>query len=257
MQVNERPGAAVVAVAQSQSVPGNIEANVQRHLRFMQAAASQRAAFLMFPELSLTGYEPALARDLALEPDEPRLQPLRDMARELKIVTVAGAPIRSSITGEVFIAALVFQLDGSLELYYKQHLHSGEETVFSAGVGGAPIDILGERLGLAICADFSQETHARAAAGAGTTLYAVSALISGGGYEHDASLLSGYARTHRMSVLMANHAGTTGGWISGGRSALWSEQGLRIAEIPGAQEGLLIAQRSAHGWTATTCPAPF
>lgn len=252
MRMSIRPGAMVFAVAQSRSVAGDIEANVQRHLRFMETAAGHGADFLMFPELSLTGYEPTVARDLALTIHDPRLQPIRDMARELKMVTVVGAPLRSAIPGEVLIAALVCRPDGGGELYSKQHLHSGEESVFSAGTGGAPVDIGGERLGLAVCADFSLASHARKAAEAGATLYAASVLISGGGYEHDAGLLSGYARTHGMSVLMANYAGVTGGWTSGGRSALWDENGELVAEMPGAQEGLLFAQRTDDGWSATT-----
>ncbi|TDV67526.1 carbon-nitrogen hydrolase family protein [Pseudomonas sp. LP_7_YM] len=251
MQVSEQTRAPVFAVAQSSSMAGDIEGNVQRHLHFMEIAAGRGANFLMFPELSLTGYEPTLAGNLAFSACDPRLQPMRDMARELKMVTVAGAPIRSSTPGQVLIAALVFQADGGLDLYYKQHLHSGEESVFGAGTGGAPVDIAGERLALAVCADFAQVAHAKKAAEAGSTIYAASVLISGAGYAHDSALLSGYARTHRMSVLMANYAGSTGGWLSGGRSALWDEDGEMVAQISGAGEELLLVRRSDAAWSAT------
>lgn len=252
MQMSEQTSAPIFAVAQSCSMAGDVEGNVQRHLRFMEIAAVRGANFLMFPELSLTGYEPNLARNLAFFACDPRLQPMRDRARELNMVTVAGAPIRSSTPGGVLIAALVLQADGGLALYYKQHLHSGEESFFSTGTGGAPIDIAGERLALAVCADFTQAVHARKAAEAGATIYAASVLISDAGYAHDSALLSGYARTHRMSVLMANYAGSTGGWRSGGRSALWNEDGEVVAEISGAGEGLLLVRRAGAAWSATT-----
>lgn len=257
MHVNDSSGAVILAVAQPRAVAGDIAANVQRHLTYMKLASEQGAGFLMFPELSLTGYEPTLASDLAMTEDDPRLQPLRDMARTLGIVTVVGAPVRSLADGTLLIAAFIFHEDGRQSVHVKQHLHSGEASVFSPGTGGVPVDIGRERLSLAICADFSQATHAHQAAQAGATVYAVSALISGAGYGDDADLLRGYARGHQMAVLMANYAGMTGGWDSGGRSAFWDEHGNRVAEIPHAKDGLLVVQRSTAGWNAAVHAAIF
>ncbi|WP_296185437.1 carbon-nitrogen hydrolase family protein [Pseudomonas sp. UBA1879] len=250
MHSNESLGSVVLAAAQSHSVAGDIAANMARHLAFMAQAAEKGVDVLMFPELSLTGYEPALARRLALTVQDPCLNPLRDKARELGITTIVGAPIRSTINDDVLIGALIFHSSGQITVYEKEHLHSGEEAVFGAGTGGAPIDLGHERLGLAICADFAQTIHPRKAADAGATVYAASVLISESGYAHDADLLSGHARRHRVAVMIANHAGMTGGWMSGGRSALWDEDGERVAELPDAEEGLLIAQRAGKGWIA-------
>ena len=47
----------------------------------MELAAKHGVDFLLFPELSLTGYEPSLARELAQAPDAEILQPLRELAR--------------------------------------------------------------------------------------------------------------------------------------------------------------------------------
>lgn len=248
----QRSGAAVWAAAQSQSVAGDMDANIQHHLRFMEIAAEQSVEFLLFPELSLTGYEPTTARDLAFTEEDSRLQPLKNMAQALKMITVVGAPLLSGTRSDVRIAALTFGLDGEVSVYTKQHLHSGEESVFNVGVGGAPVHLGEERVHLAVCADFAHADHARKAATAGATLYAASVLISSAGYTKDSGLLRGYARTHRMPVLMANHAGITGGWQSAGCSALWADSGERVAEIEGAGEGLLIASRDGSGWAART-----
>lgn len=248
MRVNECPGAAVLAAAQSRSEAGNIAANVTRHVAFMERAAELGVNFLMFPELSLTGYEPALARGLVMTPEDSRLRPLQAKARDWGMTTVVGAPVRSTTGDGLMIAAFIFHPDGAVTVQHKQHLHVGEEGVFTAGAGSKPFGLGGERLGLAICADFSQASHPRQAAEAGASVYAASVLISEGGYAHDAALLSGHARCHRMAVLMANYAGVTGGWHSGGRSALWDEQGEEVAAIPDAQQGLLVAQRVGSGW---------
>ncbi|WP_341958210.1 carbon-nitrogen hydrolase family protein [Pseudomonas sp. RC10] len=248
MHVNETPGAAVLAVAQSRSDAGNIAANIARHLAFMEQAAGLGVSFLMFPELSLTGYEPELARGMAITSEDTRLRPLLVKAREWGMTTVVGAPVRSSTGDGLSIAAFILHPDGGVTVQHKQHLHSGEEAVFTAGAGGEAFNLGSECLGLAICADFCQASHPRRAAEAGASIYAASVLISEGGYAHDAGLLSGHARTYRMAVLMANYAGVTGGWHSGGRSALWDEQGAQVAALPDAEEGLLVAQRLGSGW---------
>ena len=51
----------IIAAAQSASVPGNVSRNVARHLQFAPWPAGNGAQLLVFPELSLTGYEPAIA----------------------------------------------------------------------------------------------------------------------------------------------------------------------------------------------------
>ena len=73
-------------------------------------------------------------------------------------------------------------------------------------------------------------------------------LISENGYAHDAALLRGYAREHRMPVAMANHGGVTGGWQSAGRSALWDDHGDVVIAADGAGGCLLLAHRQAGRW---------
>lgn len=128
--------ALTLAAAQTLSIAGDVEANIARHRVFMQAAAEQGVQLLVFPELSLTGYEPTLAADLAIAPDAPVLAPLREMARELQLTAVVGMPIRLAPQADVLIGALVLGADGSLAVYTKQHLHPGEDVAFAAGQGG-------------------------------------------------------------------------------------------------------------------------
>jgi predicted amidohydrolase len=49
-----------IAAAQSSSIPGDIEANVARHAVFVRTAARAQVNLIVFPELSLTGYEPTV-----------------------------------------------------------------------------------------------------------------------------------------------------------------------------------------------------
>lgn len=240
--------ASVFAAAQAISVAGDVHANVMAHLRFMQAAAEQDVKLLVFPELSLTGYELGLAAKLAILPNDSLLQPLRDLARELCLTTVVGMPIRLSTSEPVLIGALIFGADGSLGVYSKQHLHTGEEVVFAPGHGGPMLQMDLDQVALAVCADFTHACHAASAAGQGATVYAAGVLISKGGYEPDTTLLQSYARQHAMAVLMANHGGATGGWESAGRSAIWGPDGSLLAAAQGVGEALVIARRGDSGW---------
>jgi len=242
------------AAAQSISIAGDVHANLLRHQHFMQAAAEQDVLLLVFPELSLTGYERGLAAGLAILPDDAVLQPLRDLARELGLTAVVGMPIRLSAEAPVLIGALVLGADGSLGVYSKQHLHPGEEVAFAPGHGGSMLEIGQEHIALAVCADFSHPSHAATAAAQGATLYAAGVLITEGGYKPDTTLLQGYAGQHAMTVLMANHGGVTGGWESAGRSAIWGPDGSLVAAATGAGELLVIARRDAEGWAGQVVP---
>ncbi|MEN5094949.1 carbon-nitrogen hydrolase family protein [Pseudomonas protegens] len=237
-----------LAAAQSVSIAGDLPANLARHQHLMGLAAQQGVQLLVFPELSLTGYEPQLAAELALAPDSPQLQPLRDLARELKLTTVVGMPIRLSVDGPVLIGALVLGADGTLAVYSKQHLHPGEERGFAPGSGGAPLQLGDEVLALAVCADFCDASHVQAAVDAGAGIYAAGVLISEGGYAVDSALLQGYARDHGILVLMANHGGPSGGWSCAGRSAIWGTQGQLLGAVEGVGEALLIARRDGRQW---------
>ncbi|MGE8352546.1 MAG: carbon-nitrogen hydrolase family protein [Pseudomonas protegens] len=237
-----------LAAVQSVSIAGDLPANLARHQHLMGLAAQQGVQLLVFPELSLTGYEPQLAAELALAPDSPQLQPLRDLARELKLTTVVGMPIRLNVDGPVLIGALMLGADGSLAVYSKQHLHPGEERAFAPGSGGAPLQLGNEILALAVCADFCHASHVQAAVDAGAGIYAAGVLISEGGYAVDSALLQGYARDHGILVLMANHGGPSGGWSCAGRSAIWGAQGQLLGAVEGVGEALLIARRDGRQW---------
>jgi predicted amidohydrolase len=240
-----------IAAAQSISVAGDLAANIALHQRFMQVAAEQGVQLLVFPELSLTGYERGLAAELAIAPDAEVLQPLRDFAREVCVTSVVGMPIRLSEDSPVLIGALVLGADGSLEVYSKQHLHPGEEVAFAPGTGGSMLTIGGDSVALAVCADFSHASHAAAAAEQGADLYAVGVLITENGYVPDTALLQGYASTHSMTVLMANHGGATGGFESAGRSAIWASDGSLISAAPGTGNVIVVARREAGSWSGT------
>jgi predicted amidohydrolase len=241
--------ALTLAAAQSISIPGDLAGNIARHQRFIQVAADQGVQLLVFPELSLTGYERGLAAQLAIAPDAAVLQPLRDNAREVGVTAVVGMPIRLTDTSPVLIGALILGADGSLGVYSKQYLHPGEEEAFAPGTRGEPLTIGTDTIALAVCADFTHADHAANAALNGAGVYAAGVLITAKGYDPDTALLQGYAAGHSMMVLMANHGGATGGWESAGRSAVWAPDGSLVAAAVGTGNQMVVARRDCAGWT--------
>jgi predicted amidohydrolase len=243
-----------IAAAQSASIAGDVAQNVARHAQFGELAAKHDVKLLVFPELSLTGYELAIARSHILRPDAPELEPLRRLARDAQMTMVAGAPLAGE-NGQLRIGALIFRPDGSLRTHTKEFLHGSEDEVFTSGPGGPLLQIEDASVGLAICADITHPEHAARARARGAHVYASGALISEKGYAGDTAFLSQYAREHGMAVLMANYSGTSGGWISAGKSVIFSEDGTVVAASTGAEEELIIASKQAGKWNGTVLGA--
>lgn len=234
-----------IAAAQSSSIAGDIAANVRRHCVFIDAAATLGTELLVFPELSLTGYELAGMAASALSADDVRLDPIRERAARLRMTIVVGAPLANR-SGLPYIGAIVFHPDARTTCYRKHFVHSSESPF--AAHGGAVsqlIDVRGVPVALAICADTSNQQHPHAAVMAGATLYAVGSVISTTAYAKQAAMLSGYAKLFDLGILFANHASDTGGYVSAGRSAIWLPGGQLLVDAPGAGELLVTADEDS------------
>ncbi|CAM3756620.1 carbon-nitrogen hydrolase family protein [Paracidovorax anthurii] len=244
-----------IAAAQTTSLPGDVAANLQTHLRFAEAAAAAGVQVLVFPELSLTGYDlPGLARQAAGAGDAV-FAPLRDAARRHGMALVVGAPARREGGARPGIGAFTFHPDGRAALYCKRHLHPGEEVHAGAGTEDVHLaEFAGVPTALAVCADISHGTHADAAARSGAAVYAAGVVISEGGYAQDSAHAQGHAERCRMAVLLANHGAPTGGYRSAGRSSFRAPGGALLAEAPGTGDWLVIAHRDASGWSARAEP---
>jgi predicted amidohydrolase len=235
-----------IAAAQSASVAGDLAANLATHARLIAAARDAGVQLLVFPELSLCGYELPLLRAGALSPGDARLGPLRAAAAGMTVIV--GAPLHDAGAERPCIASFTLLPDGGTRVYRKQYLHAGEHAYAQPGAIGAQAHALhGLRYVEAICADTTHAAHAQAAADAGAALYVAGVLISQGGYAADAALMQGHARCHRMGVLMANHGAPSGGYATAGQSAFWGPDGELVAQAPGPGEYLVIAEQR-DGW---------
>ena len=69
-----------IAAAQSCSTKGDIDANVGAHAKIVRVAAEHHVDLVVFPELSLTGYEPEIATVCTIDAEDERLDPLKALA---------------------------------------------------------------------------------------------------------------------------------------------------------------------------------
>ena len=239
-----------LAAAQTVPVCGDVEANLEDHRKLAALAVEHQAHLVVFPELSLTGYEIGLAEELAFSEDDRRLESLRALATQGGVLLVVGAPVR--LSSRLHIGAFALDPDGSCQLYTKHHPTVGEQAVFLPGTLNPSVRLGDERAALAICADTSHPSHAAAAAATSASLYLAGVFFTPAGYEEDAKRLGGYAAEHSMAVVMANMGGFSGGLEAVGGSAVWSESGRLVAKLDGPGAGLAIASRSGVDWSGET-----
>ena len=252
-----------ISVAQTCPVEGNVNANLDEHLRLIELAASEGARVVVFPELSLTGYEIGLADALAFSEHDPRLAPLIDAASSHSMTLVVGAPVR--IEARLHIAAFVLRPDRATALYTKHYLGAfgesarcdgtvppAEATVFHPGDRNPLVRFGGHLAAVAVCADVGRPSHPQQAADRGARTYLASMFVIPSEFEGESAKLSGYAAQHSMTVALANFGSPSGGLAAAGRSSIWSEKGQLIAQLNPSGTGLAVATETPEGWRART-----
>jgi predicted amidohydrolase len=238
----------IFATAQTSPFEDSIEKNIAEHLKWVLIAIENNAGIITFPEMSLTGYRREDASDFALFPDDERLNPFKELARNNKIVIVAGAPVK--LKNDLFIGSLIFQPDcDSVSVYTKQFLHPGEELFFHSSFDFNPVIYAGiEQISLAICADIDHPVHPQNAAISGSTFYMPSIFFSRNGIPDAYQKLGDYSKRYEINILMSNFCGKCWGTLSGGKSAFWSDKGDLISSLDGDNPGLLLVEKRENDW---------
>lgn len=77
----------MLAIAQTHSRPGDLEANLQTHLQSARDAAAQSARCVIFPEMSQTGYHlPGGFANVALTREHAFLNPLFEFSTKIDLL---------------------------------------------------------------------------------------------------------------------------------------------------------------------------
>jgi len=224
-----------LCVAQTRPARGDIPANIDRHIALIELARG--ADVIVFPELSLTGYEPTLARGLAIEHKDTRLDVFQQIS-DSKLVTLGvGAPTRES--SGTHITMFLFQPGKPRLTYSKRYLHPDEYPFFAAGQQIVTITVDGTVIAPAICYELSVPEHPDSAARNGASIYMASVAKTAKGLDVAIPTLAGIARSRCMTVLMANSIGECDGCQCGGKTSIWNEKGALLGQLNERDEGVL------------------
>ncbi|WP_121353574.1 carbon-nitrogen hydrolase family protein [Flavisolibacter nicotianae] len=225
-------------LAQTKPVKGDITANTSRHLALIEAAIANGADTIFFPELSLTGYEPALAKELATTAGDNRFAVFQKTSDANNIAIGIGAPVRKE--DGITISLLLFQPHKPVETYAKHYLHPDEEAFFISG--STTTGTIGENTGtaLAICYELSVPAHAEAAYLAGAHTYIASVAKTAEGMNKAAERMAQIARQYGMATLLVNCVGLCDGVVCDGRSSAWNKKGELLGQLDCHSEGLLL-----------------
>jgi predicted amidohydrolase len=222
-----------IAVCQPQCVSYDVETNAHMHAEMIGSAG---ARVVVFPEMSLTGYE--LDAD-AVAMYDPRLGSVVEACFEMRSIALIGAPVHGK-SQQLHIGMLAVDDTGVRVVYHKMWLGGDEPMRFSPGTRPAVLEVDGWRLGLAICKDSGVPQHAEATAASGIDVYIAGVLH----HEEEAAMQEDRARRvaigHGIWVATASFAGSTGGGFvrACGQSAIWSHDGVAVARA-GSEAGRL------------------
>ncbi len=266
----------MVAVAQPSCVPHDVAANARAHAAAIRAPEAAGARVVVFPELSLTGYELDAA---PVDPGDERLQPIVAACADTGTVALAGAPVTGSptanvpvtgastanapVTGvpatgapasdnskkngapRVFIGVLVIDSGGVSVAYRKMWLGEEEARRFSPGPAPAKLTVDGWRLGLAVCRETGVAQHAADTAALGIDAYLAGTVMTPDEAEMQNERGRRISTGHHLWVALASFAGPTGGGYdqTAGRSGIWAPDGTQVSAAgprPGAVSRALL-----------------
>jgi len=241
-----------VAVAQTHGALGNLQHNLQEHLRLLDQAHVLKVDLLLFPELSLTGYQLGdRALDVALHRDDPILI---DLARAARGMHVVAGFVEEGPGAALYNASAILRDGAVVSIHRKLNvptygkLEEGKLYTQGRTVGTCPIRGPWDAATL-ICADLWNPALVHLAVLRGATLILApinSALGAvGGGFSNPEGwdlALRFYAMMYGTPILMANRLGPEGEARFWGGSRILSPLGNTLAAVSADETGLACAE---------------
>jgi predicted amidohydrolase len=225
-----------IAVAQPVCTPKDVRRNALGHVRAIHAAA---ARVVVFPELSLTGYE---LDAKPVVPGDPALGPIIRACADTDTIAFVGAPVEDA-GGRSYIGTLRVASRGAELVYRKSYLGGDEPTRFSPGTGPVALVVDGRRIGFGICKDTGVEEHIHGTAALGVDVYVagVCHLPEELGMQEERAVR--IARACNAYVALASFAGSTGAPFdrTAGVSSIWKPDGTPVARADSAPGALARA----------------
>jgi predicted amidohydrolase len=259
-----------IALAQINTVLGNVNKNLEKNLNYIQDAAASGADLVVFPELSLTGYVlQDLVPTVACRPrtDDPVFQPL--LAASQKIDIVVGF-VEEDVRNRFFIASAYLSRGEILHVHRKVYLPTyglfDEGRFFAFGDAVQAFDTPFGRVGMLICEDFWHASPPYLLWLDGADLFLFMSSSPGRGLSSDSMLgsarwvtriLRAYASLYTSFVAHTNRCGFEDGLNFWGQAAAFDPDGEQLAEGPAYEEGLTLVEMDLNQLHRTRARLPL
>ncbi|NUQ80958.1 MAG: acyltransferase [Bacteroidetes bacterium] len=241
-----------LALIQTDSRLCDLKSNTIAHRELARKAIESGANLVIFPELSLSGYQLMDATyDLAITPDSSLFDEFKPLSMFAPILT--GAPERGA-DGQIFNSVFLIDNGEVRVVHRKRYLPTynvfDESRFFSAGKEIQPADTRVGKLGILICEDSWHPTlawlHAQQqadlliimAASPYRSELAVETLDIRSKWK---AIAQSYAITLSLPVAVCNRVGSEDGILFWGGSAVYKAGGQQLAEAPLFEPTELVA----------------
>jgi predicted amidohydrolase len=239
-----------VGAAQIDPTEADIAENISKHVAFIDAARDQGVDVLVFPELSLTGYQvKSRTPDLAITRHDERLLKLAEHAGDM---TVIVGFVEEGYAAQFHNAAAALRRGQVTYIHRKLNLATYgnlEEAKYFAR--GRYIEVFTHELpwtaSIFICADAWNPglVHLAALAGATFLIVPVASSHEAVGIDFSNPLgwetaLKFYGMMYGMPVIMANHCGSRDGEQYWGGSRIIDPHG-KVLAVGGEGEEIVVA----------------
>ncbi len=233
-----------ICAAQTKPFRGDIQKNIEAHKKLIDLAISIGANTIIFPELSITGYEPEMANELATNANDKRFDDFQSISDSQQVTIGIGVPIKNTMG--ITISMVLFQTGQARQTYSKKYLHTSEDIYFTPGENDKVVIRSQPNTALAICYELSVPEHSANAAKTGTDIYIASVVEDMKGVEKAHKNLSAIGSKYSMIVLMSNCVGQTGAYNCAGGSAIWNKEGKLLGQLDGIHEGIILIDTSTE-----------
>jgi len=242
-----------LALAQINTKLGVVESNLEKNLKWIQQAASEKADLVIFPELSLTGYGlQDLVSEVAHRPEEndPVFRELLAASENIDIVV---GFVEEDIRNRFFISSAYLSKGQVVHVHRKVYLPTyglfDEGRFFAWGDGVATFQTGFGCMGILICEDFWHISPPYLLWLDGADIFLFMSASPGRGMS-DAPQLStaqwvesinrAYASIFTSFVVHCNRVGFEDGLHFWGGSTVYDPNGELITKAPLEQEALII-----------------
>jgi NAD+ synthase (glutamine-hydrolysing) len=244
-----------LALAQINTKLGDVQANLEKHLKLSKKAWQDGSDLVVFPELSLTGYVlqdlvPAVA--CRPEASDPFFHPLLDASRDIDLVV---GFVDEDVRHRFYIASAYLSQGEVVHVHHKVYLPTyglfDEGRFFAPGNTVQAFDTRFGRFGILICEDFWHASPPYLLWLDGADLLLFSSASPGRGLNGEPKLESSawvehtnqaYAALFTTFVAHANRSGFEDGLNFWGGSTVYDPNGKLLVQSPYFEEALTTVE---------------